>query len=487
MSEIRVRFAPSPTGALHIGGARTALFNYLFARQHNGKFILRIEDTDISRSSTDASDGIIDGLTWLGLIWDEGPDIGGDSGPYLQSLRSNIYQRVIDELIKCDAAYYCFCTPDEIQAERMRAQTLKTNYKYSRKCCCLTETEKNHLLDKGIKPVLRLKVPESNYIIVCDLIRGQVRFDLDLIDDFIIVKSDGNPVYNLAVVIDDYYMMISHVIRAEEHLSNTPKQLLIYQALGWKPPHFAHVSMILAPDRSKLSKRHGATSIQEFRDQGLLPQAMLNYLALLGWSSGADTDIIHFDEILEKFDIKDVSHSAAIYDTAKLNWINGQYLNELELDELVSFLKPAAAEKGWLLADNNEFFVDVVSLVRSRSQTLVQMIASMDYFFEEISGYDPKGISKYFSSTDIIPSLETVRNKLLNISLFESAELESLIRSEANQMGLKAGDLIHPLRLAVTGRTATPGLFEIMELLGRGKCCDRIANAILYIREILPN
>ena len=297
MDNIRVRFAPSPTGTLHIGGARTALFNWLFARKYNGKLVLRVEDSDIRRSREDSARGIIEGLRWLGLDWDEGPDAGGDFGPYRQSERIDIYSQYLKLLLEQDQAYYCFCTAEQLAAEKEAARQSKSDYKYGGHCRHISKNEAEERIRSGEAAVVRFKAPTDGVVVVNDLIRGEVEFDNRLLDDFILAKSDGGPTYNFAVVVDDHCMAISHVIRAEEHLSNTPKQILLYKALGWGLPQFAHASMILAPDRSKLSKRHGATSVQEVRDDGYLPEALINYMALIGWYSKEDRDFWTREEL----------------------------------------------------------------------------------------------------------------------------------------------------------------------------------------------
>lgn len=484
MKNIRVRFAPSPTGTLHIGGARTALFNWLYARNQGGKLVLRLEDTDVTRSTEDSVQGIIEGLEWLGIDWDEGPGKDGSFGPYRQSERLPLYQKYIQQLLNEGKAYYCFCSPEELNTERQEAERQKTNYRYNGKCKSLNLDQSKDLISKGMKPVVRLKVPTAGYTVVNDLVRGSVEFSNDLLDDFIIAKSDGWPTYNFAVVVDDYSMRISHVIRAEEHLSNTPKQLLIYNALGFKAPQFAHVSMILAPDRSKLSKRHGATSVQEFRDEGYLPQALVNYLALLGWSPGNDVDIMTIAEMIDRFDLNNVSKSAAIYDTAKLTWMNGHYIAMSDLHIILNLIDAEARSKGWLPNDNQEYFKQVIDLVRSRAKTLDEIFDLAEYFFVPVTSYDEKGKNKYFARPGAIEKLSEVFNLITSVDVFCSADLEEQLRNRADNMGIKASDLIHPTRLAISGRTMTPGLFETMELLGRDKCAARINEAINFIRTI---
>lgn len=477
MQEVRVRFAPSPTGTLHIGGARTALFNLLFARHNQGKLILRLEDTDMERSTHESAQGIIEGLNWLGILWDEGPDIGGSYGPYRQSERLSMYQQYARQLLDNGHAYYCYCSPKDIALEREKAQNNKINYRHN----CPYKHKKSAAIDAVIdgNPVLRFNMPADGVVVINDLVRGSVEFRNDLLDDIIILKSDGWPTYNFAVVVDDHCMNITHVIRAEEHLSNTPRQVHIYEALGWSLPYFAHVSMILAPDRSKLSKRHGATSVQEFRDQGYLPQALLNYLALLGWSPGDDMDILSLSQMISLFDLNNVSKSAAIYDMEKLTWMNGNYITELGIEDLFSVIEAEARSKQLLSNDNRDYFVKVISLVRSRVKTIVELFASIDYFFISPSTYDEKGAEKYFRKNDAIGKLQIV-DSLLASNPFKAEQIEIAFRSKADEMGYKAADLIHPTRLALSGRTNTPGLFEIMELLGPQVCKERIESAINF-------
>jgi len=480
---VRVRFAPSPTGMLHIGGARTALFNWLFARSNEGKFILRLEDTDLTRSSEDSARKIMEDLQWLGLGWDEGPDKGGPFGPYRQSERLPIYKKYLQKLLQENKAYYCFCTGQELQAEREKAQQEKRDYKYGRTCRSLSRKEVDERFQEGKKAVIRLKVPDTGQTVVHDLIRGKVEFTNRLFDDFIIARSDGWPTYNFAVAVDDYTMNITHVIRAEEHLSNTPKQLLIYEALDFQPPEFAHVSMILAPDRSKLSKRHGATSVKEFRDEGYLPESLVNYLALLGWATGEDKDFWDIEEMVEKFRLEDMSRSPAIYDKKKLNWMNGHYLSRIDLSRITVLLESEAKARGWLAKDNRqEYFYQVIDLVRSRAKTVNEIPEQAAYFFEEFNFYNEKGIKKYFCKDNSLKILYKVLEIIEESQTFAADELEKNLREQAEKMKIKAADMIHPARLALSGRTVTPGLFEVMELLGKDRCALRIKKAINFIK-----
>lgn len=476
MPNIRVRFAPSPTGALHIGGARTALFNWLFARSQGGKFILRLEDTDLNRSTMESAAGIIDGLKWLGLDWDEGPDIGGPLGPYRQSDRLPIYQDHVKQLLNNGRAYYCFCTADELAAERSAAAQQKLNYRHHCPYRELSASQAKQLLDSGKPAVVRLKMPETGSTTVHDLVRGDVSFDNQLLDDIIIQKSDGWPTYNFAVVIDDHTMQISHVIRAEEHLSNTPKQLHIYNAFYWQPPIFAHVSMILAPDRSKLSKRHGATSVQEFRELGYLPEALINYLALLGWSAGEEATLLSREALLEQFNLTNVSRSAAIYDLDKLTWMNGNYIVQSPAERILDLLHPQAVSRGWWTKPDDPYALQVVKLLQPRLKTLNQFFEQADYFFNEVSSYDEKGVDKYWRQDNAEEILANVAD-IIEGTAFDAGSLESAFRQRAEQIGVKAGNLIHPARLALTGRTSTPGLFEVMEILGQSTCRQRIQSA----------
>lgn len=481
MGEIRVRFAPSPTGTLHIGGARTALFNWLFARRQQGKFILRLEDTDLERSTENSAVGIVDSLKWLGLDWDEGPDTGGPFGPYRQSERLPVYKQYLQQLLDSGQAYYCFCSAEELSLQREKAQERKENYAYEGTCRDLPAEEIEARLSQGMKPVIRFCAPAEGNTVVQDLVRGEVVFANELLDDFIIAKSDGWPTYNFAVVADDYTMQISHVIRAEEHLPNTPKQLSLYRALGVNPPQFAHVSMILAPDRSKLSKRHGATSVQEFRDQGYLPEALINYLALLGWSPGDDLDLMSVSEMIERFSLDHVSKSAAIYDIEKLTWMNGHYLAKTDTGAILHMLEPALQAAGWPSAGDPVYLSGIIELVRSRVKTVPEIVPAIEYFFCDPVNYDEKGIEKYFRKDGAIDKLQMVIS-LLETSPFQPEPIETAIRLKAEEKGLKAADLIHPTRLALTGRTNTPGLFEVMALLGADLCRKRLNQAVHFIK-----
>ncbi|MDN5347372.1 MAG: glutamyl-tRNA synthetase [Clostridia bacterium] len=480
MNSIRVRFAPSPTGSLHIGGARTALFNWLFARRNEGRFILRIDDTDLERSTEKSYHEILDALRWLGLEWDE--------GPYLQSQRLERYRRAALELLNSGRAYLCYCTPEELAARRKAAQASGRAPMYDRRCRYLTPEERSRLEDEGRQPAIRLAIPDSGTTVVRDLIRGEVSFENSTIDDFIIMKSNGIPTYNFATVIDDYDMQITHVIRAEEHLSNTPKQILVFEALGYELPYFAHVPMILAPDRSKLSKRHGATSVEEYRDAGYLPEAIINYLALLGWSPEGEEEILPLEKIISSFSLEKVSKNAAIYDIKKLTWMNGHYLRETDLDRITEMAIPFLQKKGFIaepLAPESYAYVRrVVGVVRDRVKTLEEIADAASYFFQEITSYEEKGINKYFTRPDVADLLERCRERLAEVEEFSAQNTEAAYRALSEELGVPTGQLFHPTRLAVSGRTMGPGLFDILEILGKERVLERLKKAANYVRKI---
>lgn len=487
MSEIRVRFAPSPTGYLHIGGARTALFNWLFARKMGGKLILRIEDTDTQRLKEDSVSQILTSLKWLGLSWDEGPEVGGDYGPYYQSQRQAIYTEYAEKLLASGKAYYCFCTAEDLEAAREKQRQAKQPFRYARTCRDIPIEEAKKRVAAGEPYSVRIKIPAEGSITVHDLIHGDVTFNMDQFDDFVIVKSNGMPTYNFAVVVDDHLMGMTHVLRAEEHLSNTPKQLLIYEALGFEPPKFGHMPMILAPDRSKLSKRHGATSVEEFQGQGYLPEAIVNYLTLLGWGPGDEREIFDLEETVRLFELEQMSKKAAVYDTKKLTWMNGQYLSQLPLEKILPeakkfFIKYGLVTEEWL-ADNAGYFAKLVDTVRVRVKTLQEVADASVYFFRDIEKYDEKGVSKHFNA-DAAALLEKCAAELEADTVFDLASTEAIYNKIAQENGLSLGKVIHPTRLALTGRTVSPGMFDVMVLLGKEKTIARILQAVDYIKTL---
>ena len=489
MSDVRVRFAPSPTGYLHIGGARTALFNWLFAHKMGGKLILRIEDTDTERLKEDSVSQILTSLKWLGINWDEGPEVGGDCGPYYQSERLDIYKKYADKLLEEGKAYYCFCSAADLEAQREKQRAAKQPFRYARTCRDLSAEEVQARIAAGEPYSVRVKIPVEGTITVHDLIHGDVTFNMDQFDDFVIVKSNGMPTYNFAVVVDDHLMGMTHVLRAEEHLSNTPKQLLIYEALGWEPPKFGHMPMILAPDRSKLSKRHGATSVEEFRSQGYLAEAIVNYLTLLGWGPGDERELFTLQETVELFELEQMSKKAAIYDTKKLTWMNGQYLSELPLEKILPEAKPFFIKDGLVTeewfndAANEAYFEKLVDVVRVRVKTLQEVADASSYFFKELEGYDEKGVSKHFKPENIA-ILEQCIAAIKADEVYDLASTEAAYNKIAADNGLALGKVIHPTRLALTGRTVSPGMFDVMVLLGKEKTLERLEKAVEFIKSL---
>lgn len=487
MSEVRVRFAPSPTGYLHIGGARTALFNWLFAHKMGGKLILRIEDTDTERLKEDSVSQILTSLKWLGINWDEGPEVGGDCGPYYQSERLDIYKKYAEQLLAEGKAYYCFCTPADLEAQREKQRAAKQPFRYARTCRDLSKEEVEKRIAAGESYSVRVKIPLEGTITVHDLIHGDVTFNMDQFDDFVIVKSNGMPTYNFAVVVDDHLMGMTHVLRAEEHLSNTPKQLLIYEALGWEPPKFGHMPMILAPDRSKLSKRHGATSVEEFRSQGYLAEAIVNYLTLLGWGPGDERELFTLNETVDLFELEQMSKKAAIYDTKKLTWMNGQYLSELPLEKILPeakafFIKDGLVTEDWF-TDHEEYFAKLVDVVRVRVKTLQEVADASTYFFKDVTEYDAKGVAKHFKP-ESVAILEQCIAAIEADDVYDLATTEAAYNKIAADNDLSLGKVIHPTRLALTGRTVSPGMFDVMVLLGKEKTLDRLHKAVEYIKSL---
>lgn len=483
---VRVRFAPSPTGSLHIGGARTALFNWLYARRHGGTFVLRIEDTDQERSTAASAAGILEGFRWLGIDWDEGPEVGGPYGPYFQSERRDIYPKYAQQLIDAGHAYYCYCTPAELEARREEARKAGRPPRYDRRCAHLTAEQRAAFEAEGRRKALRLRVPDGETV-VQDHVRGRVVFNNAEIDDFVIIKSDGMPTYNFAVVVDDHLMGLTHIIRAEEHLSNTPKQVMIYNYLGWELPEFAHASMILAPDRSKLSKRHGAQSVQEFRDLGFLPEAIINYIAYLGWSPEGEHEIMPVSDMIAQFSLERITQTAAVYDIKKLTWMNGIYLRDGDLDRITDAVVPFMIKAGIIasapVGADRDYLRQVVAVSRDRAKTLIELADVVSYFYQDVHEYDEKGVRKHFANPATPGLLRQAIEALKATSDFSLAGTEAAYRAVIERLGISGGELIHPTRLAITGRTVGPGLFDIISLLGRERTIARIERAIAYIES----
>ena len=488
MHDVRVRFAPSPTGELHIGGVRTALFNWLYARNNGGKLVLRIDDTDRQRSSEGYLETILSSFKWLGLDWDEGPVIGGDYGPYRQSERLSIYREDVERLLAQGKAYTCFCTAEELETERERCRSLGQPPRYSGRCRNLTPEVVDKKKAEGQEFVIRAITPSEGETVVHDLVRGKVTFENKGFDDPIIIKSDGLPTYNFASVVDDSKMKITHVIRAEEHLSNTPRQQLIAGQLGYSVPLYAHVSMILAPDHSKLSKRHGATSVQEYRDLGILPEALLNYLALLGWSPGDDREIMSMDEMISLFSLKRVSKNPAIYDLPKLTWLNGHYLRTGKLDRMATmaiyFLQKEDIVPSNITPAEKERISEIVQLVRVKVKTLAEIADASRYFFTDDFEYDQKGVAKHFKKDGVHVMIKRIQEVLAGVEPYTAEEIERSFVQLSEELQVSLGKINPATRLAMTGRTMGPELFPLIALLGREKGLERLKRAEeLFIQE----
>src|SRR5688572_5876068 len=478
---VRVRFAPSPTGYLHVGGARTALFNWLFARRHGGIFVLRIEDTDLERSSPETVDGILDGLRWLGLDWDEGPLVGGPLGPYSQSDRVYRHRAAAQGLVEAGRAYYCYCTTAELNAKRDAAEREGGGWRYDRACARLSPAE-IAANDRARKPrAVRFRIPDG-VTRFDDLVHGRIEFDGAHLDDFVLLRSDGQPTYQLSVVSDDVDMRMTHVIRGDDHISNTPKQILLYRALDAPVPAFAHVPLILGPDKKRLSKRHGATSVTEYARQGYLPEAMVNFLALLGWSPGAtDQEIFTRGALVDAFDLSGISGGNAVFNPDKLDWFNQQHLLQLPPDELVRRLRPEFEAAGvWneaYVGDRRAWFYAVLELLRPRAKKLREFVDVGRFFFVGLPDYDPAAVAQHLHADGIGGVLTQLDASFADLSTFDPASTEAAVRTVADATGVKAATLIHAVRVAVTGRTASPGLFEVLALLGRDRTRARIAAA----------
>ncbi|MEA1940303.1 MAG: glutamate--tRNA ligase [Candidatus Caldatribacteriota bacterium] len=491
-NKIRLRFAPSPTGMLHIGGARTALFNWLYARYSKGTFILRIEDTDQVRSTEEAVNVILEGMKWLGLDWDEGPGKEGKYGPYYQMQRLSLYKKYAQQLLKEKKAYYCYCTKEELAESRKRQLKVnKSHPKYDRHCLNLSDEEKRKYEKEGRKPVIRYKIPEKK-IVFNDLLRGEVSFDGELLSDFVIVKSDGIPTYNYAVVIDDALMNITHVMRGDDHISNTPKQILLYEALGFDVPKFAHIPMIMGEDHAKLSKRHGAASVMEYRKMGYMPEALVNYIAHLGWSPGNDREIFSIEEIIKQFSLKNISKHAAVFSTDKLNWFNNEYLKKMPVDSLTKLLLPYLKEADYikdekLSPEKFEWVKEIVKLMLGRFRNFSQFIDYADYFFTDKIDIESKAFRTVLNKDGVLDILTTLKEKLSVVENWDEESLEDAVRGVASSLKIKAGKIIHPTRVSLTGKKIGPGLFELMVVLGQEKNVKRIEEAIEKIKEAKKN
>ena len=462
---VKVRFAPSPTGFLHIGGVRTALFNWLYAKNHGGKFVLRIEDTDLSRSTEESIEEILESMRWLGLDWDE--------GPFRQTERQEIYSQKVEQLLSAGKAYHCYCTPEELDRKRSEAQKAGNKPKYDGTCRERPDSP------EGAPSVIRFKAPIEGTVVVEDLLRGKVVFDIAELDDVIIQRTDGTPTYNFVVVVDDSEMGITHVIRGDDHLSNTPRQCLLYDALDFKRPQFSHISMILGQDKSRLSKRHGATSALAYRDMGYLPDAMINYLARLGWSHG-DQEIFSRDELIKYFSFDSVNTSAAIFDADKLSWVNEQYIQSTPPEELAQHLEPHLVKTRILSEDHDlspQEIAKVIPCLNQRAKTLVEMAEKSAFFFKKEVEFDEKARNKFLTE-DARPLLEKVIAGFSTLDDFSAENIETLFKKIVGEEGMKLGKLAQPVRVALTGTTVSPGIYDVILLLGKEETLKRLQNVV---------
>ena len=491
---VRVRYAPSPTGEPHLGNIRSALFNWLFARSEGGTFIVRIEDTDQARLVEGATDKILDALRWLGLDWDEGPSVGGTYGPYVQSERQAMgtYNEHAERLIASGHAYYCYCLPQRLDAMRKEQQAAGRSPGYDRQCRELTEAERDGCIRENPDPVVRFKMPLSGEIVITDAIRGEVRFEASLLDDFVLLKSDGFPTYHLANVVDDHLMEITHVMRAEEWLPSAPRHMKLYEAFGFEMPILVHLPIILGSDRGKLSKRHGATSILDYRDQGYLPDAMLNFLAKLGWSLDDSTEVFSREDLVRYFSLDRILANPAVFNLDKLDWYNGVYIRELPLEALCSELVPFLEDRVGGLPDSvarpidQAYLLRIMPLERERLKRLADATEMLSFFFVEQPALDgrtlvQKGMDVEATRLALARALAVAEAA----GTWEAEELEAPYRALADELGVKTGQLFGTMRVAVTGRTAAPPLFETMAVLGRERCVPRIRHALAAL-DALP-
>jgi glutamyl-tRNA synthetase len=479
MSEVRVRFAPSPTGYLHVGGARTALFNWLFARQQGGAFVLRIEDTDRDRSTSEMSEAILESMSWLGMHWDE--------GPFHQADGFERHRADVQSLLAAGHAYPCFCTLEELQARREEAEREGRvgTFRYDRRCTRIPKAEVDRRIATGEPHAIRFLVPEGETS-WDDLVHGPTTFNNAEIDDFIILRTDGTPIYNLAVVSDDVEMRISHVLRGDDHISNTPKQIMLYRALGATVPHFGHLSIILAPDGRRLSKRHGATAIGEYRDMGILPSALLNFLALLGWNPGDDQEVMLEHELIARFSIDRILKKSAVFDPEKLLWMNGQHIIRTPSVDLVGLLAPLLIDQGLTtaqeLTDRGDWFADLVELLKPRGRTLVSIADQMRPFLAPAVEYDPAAVAKHWKEPAAAEAaLRAVRDAFDGIAEWSPESIDRALRQTAERDGVAFGKLVHPLRLALTGSQASPGIDQVVWLMGPPLVKSRIEAARSFL------
>ena len=485
-TELKVRFAPSPTGPFHIGGARSALFNWLLARHTGGKFLVRIEDTDLARSSRESEENIKESLRWLGLDWDEGIDVGGENGPYRQTERLPLYQKEVERLIAEGKAYYCYCTQEELEAERQAQLAEGKTPVYGGRCRHLSAEERQKYEAEGRKPVVRLRVPTDEVYAFDDMVRGHVEFQSSGVGDFIIMKSDGIPVYNFAVVIDDALMKCTHVIRAEEHLSNTPRQIAIYRALGYPIPKFGHISLILGSDHKKMSKRHGATSVTAYKEMGYLPDAMVNYLALLGWAPKGEEEIFSREELIREFSMDRVSSNDAVFDIQKLNHINFQYMKKLTAEELTDFLLPFLEKAGYVTqpvsAEKRAWLVGITEFLRDRISYGAEAPEQMKMFFTEVPPFTEEEVVSAMKKETSVTILERYIKAIEQMADFTEETLTESFKALMKETGIKGRDAFEPVRIALTGVTKGPGMYAMMVLFGKEETLSRLHKGLAFAK-----
>ncbi len=477
-NSVKVRFAPSPTGPLHIGGARSALFNWLLARRSGGTMIVRIEDTDLERSSRESEENILQALQWLGLDWDEGIGKGGDQGPYRQTERLPIYREYTEKLLVAGQAYYCFCSEEELEADRQDLLARGEMPRYLGKCYQLCDEDKRKHKAAGRKPVVRFRVPENRDIVINDLVRDKVVFESNGIGDFVIVKSDGIPTYNFAVVLDDALMGITHVVRGEEHLSNTPRQILIYEALGLAVPAFAHVSLILGKDRSKMSKRHGSTAIEQYRSKGYLPEALVNFLVLLGWSPAGEEEIFSLDELARQFSLDRVAKNPAVFDLDKLNWINGYYIRQGNIERItelaVPFLREAGYVTGEITPERRQWLQMIVESVREHLSCMADINNQAGIYFNEDMQFENEEAREILRGEQIPLVMEAFRAKVRDLPEITPDAVKAMLKALTKELKLGGKFVYMPVRVALTGQTHGPELFYLLPVFGREKILTRL-------------
>ena len=483
--EIRVRFAPSPTGPFHIGGARSALFNWLLAKKYNGKFVMRIEDTDLERSTKESEENITTALEWLGIRWDEGVDVGGPYGPYRQTERLDTYHTYTKQLLNDGKAYHCYCSEDELEATRQEQQSRGETPRYSGRCRFLTATEIAQFVAEGRKPTVRFHVLENKQIIFKDMVRDTISFDSNGVGDFVIVKSDGVPVYNYAVVIDDALMHITHVIRGEEHLSNTPRQVVLYEALGFTPPEFGHISLILATDRSKMSKRHGATSVDQYRKLGYLPEAIVNYLALLGWSPVGEQEFFSLDELIEQFSMDRVAKSPAVFDVDKLNYISAHYIKKASPEVVTELALPHLKEAGYIGDEisiaQKVWLVEVIGALREYISHGAEIVNHIDIFFNDDITFENEETAAILGDAEVSLVMDSFREKLQALPIVDAPAVKALLKSITKELKLGGKKVFMPIRVALTGKMHGPDLDKIIALIGRERILMRLATTLSKI------